>query len=96
MFVVILKYKKPLEDVERVGPAHREFLDRYYAKGNFIVSGRQNPPVGGMIICNASSREEVEAITKEDPFNTEGIADYTIVEFNPTKHARDFAPFLES
>ena len=94
MFVVILRYIKPLEEIEAVVPAHREFLDRYYANGNFIVSGRQNPPVGGLIVCKANSLEEIQAIMKEDPFNTEGIAEYSFIEFGPTKHALGFEQFL--
>lgn len=92
MFVVLLSYVKPMEEVLRVVPAHREFLDKYYEKGNFIVSGRQNPPVGGVIICKACSREEIASIMMEDPFNTEGIAEYTIIEFGHTKCAPWFEP----
>jgi uncharacterized protein YciI len=94
MFVILLKYVKPLEEVQAATPAHREFLGRYYENGTFIVSGRQKPPVGGVILCKASTREEVEAITHQDPFYIQGIAEYTIIEFDPVKYAPDFAPFL--
>lgn len=90
MFAVILKYKKPIEDVERHTPAHREFLDRYYAQGVLLISGRQNPPTGGVILAKAESRERVMGIFAEDPFMTEGVADYEFYEFTPTK----FQPFL--
>ena len=29
----LLKYIKPLEEVERLMPAHKEFLDRFYREG---------------------------------------------------------------
>lgn len=86
MFAVILKYKKPLEEVERHTVAHRAFLDRYYAQGILIMSGRQTPPTGGVVIANAKSREQLDAILAEDPFHIEGIAEYEIYEFTPGKY----------
>lgn len=85
MFIAILTYKKPLEDVDRHLQAHRDYLAEHYAAGDFIVSGPQTPRVGGVIMMKAESREEVEDIISEDPFNINGIADYQIVEFTPTK-----------
>ena len=49
IFVAILTYKKPLDEVVKFRPAHLDFLDEYYNAGKFIVSGRQTPPVGGVI-----------------------------------------------
>lgn len=31
MFIAILAYKKPLEDVDRILQAHREYLAEHYA-----------------------------------------------------------------
>lgn len=86
MFAIILKYKKSMDEVERHTPAHRAFLDRYYEKGILIMSGRQTPPTGGVIIANAKSREQLDAILAEDPFNIEDIAEYDIYEFTPGKY----------
>lgn len=96
MFAIILTYKKPIEDVERHTPAHRAFLDRYYAEGVLLISGRQNPPNGGVILAKAESRERVLEIFAEDPFMTEGVADYVIYEFTPTKFQPVLADWLAS
>lgn len=90
MFIINLSYKKEIDEVERVLPAHIEFLNQYYKKGNFICSGRKNPRIGGVILCNANNRDEVEQIIKEDPFNIEEIANYEVIEFMPTKYNDDF------
>jgi uncharacterized protein YciI len=95
MFAVILKYKKSLEEVERYTASHRAFLDRYYATGILIMSGRQTPPTGGVIIANAKSREQLDAMLAEDPFNTEGIADYEIYEFTPGKYQAALKELIE-
>lgn len=84
MFIAILTYKKPLEEVDSFLQAHREYLAEHYAAGDFIASGPQTPRIGGVIMMKAESRETVNAIIAEDPFHINGIADYQIVEFTPT------------
>lgn len=84
MFIAILKYKKPLEEVDRFLQAHRDYLAEHYAAGDFIASGPQSPRIGGVIMIKADNRADVDAIISQDPFNLNGIADYQIVEFNPT------------
>ena len=85
MFVIILRYKKTMDVIDRLRPAHLEFLDKYYAKGVFIASGRQNPLKGGVILATNTTREELEKITHEDPFYTEEVANFEIIEFMPNK-----------
>lgn len=89
MFVAILKYKKPLNEVDRFLQAHREYLAEHYAAGDFIASGPQTPRVGGVIMIKAENRTGVETIIAQDPFNINGIADYQIVEFTPTMFCDD-------
>ena len=92
MFAVILTYKKPFEEVERHTATHRAFLDENYAKGVLIMSGRQTPPAGGVIIANVANRQEAEALFAQDPFFKEGVADYQYYEFTPNK----FHPALKA
>ena len=89
MFIAILTYKKPLEEVDRFLQAHRDYLTEHYAAGDFIVSGPQTPRVGGVIMIKADNREAVDSIIVQDPFNINGIADYQIVEFTPTTFLND-------
>ena len=84
MFIAILTYRKPLEEVDRFLQAHRDYLAEHYAAGDFIASGPQHPRIGGVIMIKADNRADVDAIISQDPFNLNGIADYQIVEFNPT------------
>ena len=84
MFIAILTYKKPLEEVDRHLQAHRDYLAVHYAAGDFIASGPQTPRIGGAIMMKAKSRAAVDSIIAQDPFNINGIADYRIVEFTPT------------
>jgi uncharacterized protein YciI len=94
MFILHLKYLKPISEVERVLPKHNPFLDKYYANNKFICSGRKVPRDGGIILCRAKDIDEVKEIISEDPFYIEQVADYEITEFNPTKYTQGFDNFL--
>ncbi|KZL91824.1 YciI family protein [Clostridium magnum] len=95
MFIINLTYIKPLDEVEKHLTEHIAFLNKYYANNNFVCSGRKNPRTGGIILCNAKNMKEVEEIINEDPFKKNTIANYDIVEFEPTKYTEDFKVFVE-
>ena len=92
--VQITKAYNGKEEVERYLAEHRAFLDRYFAQGKLLCTGPQNPRTGGVIVSKAANRAEAEAFTREDPFFRHEIADYTIVEFEPTKYLPGFEKFL--
>lgn len=94
MFILNLKYLKPISEVERVLPRHISFLDKSYANNKFICSGRKIPRDGGIILCRAGDVNEVNGIISEDPFYIEKIANYEIIEFSPTKFIQGFGDFL--
>lgn len=89
MFIAILTYKKPLSEVDRFLAAHREYLSKHYAAGDFIASGPQAPRIGGVIMMKAADHAAVNAIIAQDPFNINDIADYQIVDFTPTMFCDD-------
>ncbi len=68
MFVIELIYKADLGEIDAHMAAHVRFLKKYYASGNFLVSGRKIPRDGGIILAVGKSRQDIEAIVKEDPF----------------------------
>ncbi|MGO0060646.1 YciI family protein [Brevibacillus fluminis] len=94
MFFVVLTYQKPIEEVEKHLEEHICFLDAQYAAKKFIFSGRRNPRVGGVILVNSTSREEVLRILQDDPFQKHEIAAYELIEFTPSKYDERFASFL--
>lgn len=94
MFLVILKYQKPIQVVMDYLGEHIKFLEKYYALNKFICSGRQEPRTGGIILCNAKDKKEVNTIIQEDPFNINNIAKYEIIEFIPTNYADGFKQFI--
>lgn len=96
MFVIELIYKASLEDIDAHMAAHVRFLNKYYAAGNFLVSGRKIPREGGIILSVGKNREEIEAIVREDPFHKHGLADFRIIEFRASQKAKDIQRRIES
>jgi uncharacterized protein YciI len=85
IFLLVSKYVKPLAEVDRALPAHREFLQRFYEEGTFVVSGPLNPRTGGVIVALGENRDDMLAVLAQDPFFIEGVSEYEILEFSPTK-----------
>jgi uncharacterized protein YciI len=85
---------RPLEEVDRLIDGHKAYLERNYAAGRFIVSGRREPRTGGVILARAASTADIEAVIAEDPFSQEGVAEYQVVEFLPGTWADGFAGFV--
>jgi uncharacterized protein YciI len=89
MFVVELTYKAPLARIDARMTAHVAFLKKQYAAGHFLVSGRQIPRTGGIILAVGESREQIEAIMAQDPFCQHGLAEVRIIEFRASQKADD-------
>ena len=89
MFVIELTYKVDLAEIDAHMAAHVKFLKKYYASGNFLVSGRKIPRDGGIILAVGTSRTQIETIIQEDPFHARGLADFRIIEFRASKRADD-------
>jgi len=87
MFVITLTYTVPVEEIDPHLAGHIEWLDRHYASGVMLASGRRVPRTGGVLLARAADRAALDAVLAEDPFARAGVATYDVVEFAPTKAA---------
>ena len=71
MFVVLVNYLKPIEEVERVVVPHGTYLDELYAQGVLLVSGPKIPRTGGVLLPKVWTNKSCGNVTK-DPFCTQG------------------------
>ena len=94
MFIFSITYLKPISEVEKYLPQHIDYLERHYQSGHFIASGRKVPRIGGVILCRAESKEQALTIMQKDPFYIYQIAQYELIEFIPTKFAKEFEVFI--
>lgn len=89
MFVIELIYKAPLARIDAAMKAHVAFLNKRYASGHFLISGRKIPRDGGVILALGKDRAEIEAIMREDPFCARGLADFRVIQFRASQRAPD-------
>ncbi|MCX8641205.1 MULTISPECIES: YciI family protein [unclassified Gilliamella] len=94
MFIFSITYLKPISEVEKYLPQHIDYLERHYQSGHFIASGRKVPRIGGVILCRAENKEQALTIMQKDPFYIYQIAQYELLEFIPTKFAKEFEVFI--
>ena len=87
MFVLLLTYVKPLDEVDALMRAHVAWLDEHYAAGRFLVSGRRIPRTGGVIVARGDDRDEMEALAASDPFVAGGVATCEVVQFRASQSA---------
>ena len=95
MFVVELIYKADLEEIDARMRAHMAFLNKQYAAGRFLISGRKVPRDGGIILALGKNRDEIEAIMREDPFCKHGLAEARVIEFRASQRADDIPKRVE-
>lgn len=88
LWVIQSRYLRSGDDLAAITPRHREWLDQHYRSGLFLVSGRKVDGTGGVLLAQAESQEQLEAIFKDDPFVLEGCSEYSYTPFIPVKRGR--------
>jgi uncharacterized protein YciI len=94
VFVLLLTYVQPLDEVDRLMRRHMAWLNEHYDAGRFVVSGRRIPRTGGVILARGDDRAEIEAIAASDPFVAGGVATCEVVEFRASQIAEDLRGLL--
>lgn len=95
MYVALLTYTAPIEEIDYVLPDHAEWLSRHFEHGNFLAAGRREPEPGGVIIVRAMSRGKLDALLATDPFVLRHLAAYTVVGFTASRTAAGLGPINE-
>ena len=96
MFIIHLNYIVPLERLDAYMTEHVKFLQKHYNSNTFIASGRKVPRTGGIILALAKTKEEIEAIMKEDPFCVHKLAECTVTEFLTSQTHPEFKKMLKN
>ncbi len=84
MFVLISRFQRPLDEVNLSFASHSAWVQRQYESGRFLVSGRREPLIGGIIVARASSTQELQEVLNTDPYHQKGLAEYDIFAFEAT------------
>jgi uncharacterized protein YciI len=84
VYVMISKYLAPVDEVDKVREAHLAFLDGLVQRGKLVIAGRQDPPVGGLVMIEADTEAEARELMADDPYLKHGLAEYTATGFRPS------------
>jgi uncharacterized protein YciI len=84
--IVILRYRKPLDQVLPHVDAHRAYLRGLKERGVVLASGPFVPRAGGVLllrIADADVDAALDRIRDEDPFSKAGVAQYELLPWEP-------------
>ncbi len=84
VFVLLARYTRPAEEVDRMLDDHKAWIARHQEAGRILMTAREVPLIGGMILA-VGDAEEIRAMIAEDPFHVSGAAEYEVREFQPAR-----------
>jgi uncharacterized protein YciI len=87
MYVILLDYTAPREEVDYLLPDHTDWLNQQYDDGYFLASGLRRPRTGGVVIARPMSRLKLEALMATNPLVERRMAHYDLIEFDATRTA---------
>ena len=85
--LMIVRYRRPIEEIEAVTEAHRAYLRTLQAQGILLASGPMDPRNGGVVLFrvqDANPLADLDAIRDGDPFFQQGLATYEPLVWNVT------------
>ncbi|MDR3495624.1 MAG: YciI family protein [Ancalomicrobiaceae bacterium] len=92
MYFISSTYAVAKDRIEALLPAHRAWLDRHYAAGDFLMSGRLDPPTGGFMLARAMPRSDLERLLESDPFRQQGCLTHQIQALVPLRVHETWPP----
>ncbi|RED54234.1 YciI family protein [Aestuariispira insulae] len=83
MFIILLKFSANRENAGTYMEAHKAWLKQGFDDGVFLLAGSLQPGLGGGILAQAGSLDDIAARVKEDPFVEEDVVKPEIIEMTP-------------
>jgi uncharacterized protein YciI len=84
VYLMISTYLVPLDDIATVRDEHLAFLDGLFAQGTLVAAGRQDPPVGGMVLLDVADEATAREVLTQDPYVVRGFVEYEARGWAPT------------
>jgi uncharacterized protein len=92
-FAAVIEYVQDKAKIAELRPMHRQYLASLKDKGQLAASGPFTDDYGALIIYEAATKEEAEALLKADPFNKGGVfVSYVMRPWNPVIANRELFP----
>ena len=85
MFIILLKFSDNKAQASQFMSDHKEWLQRGFDDGVFLLAGSIQPNLGGGIVAHNSSLPDLQSRVNKDPFVAESIVSAEIIEITPSK-----------
>lgn len=85
MFVVLLKFSENKGKAGQFMEGHKEWIQRGFDDGVFLVTGSLQPNAGGGILAHNATLAELESRVNDDPFVAESVVKAEIIEISPSR-----------
>ena len=72
-FAALINYTTDAATISATRPAHREYLKKLFASDRLVISGPFTDDTGGILVYEANSAAEAEALIRDDPFTRAGV-----------------------
>jgi len=90
-FLINMNYIVPLEIVVEVAPEHRAYLKAQFEAGRLLFSSARVPRTAGVLLARAEDISTIYEMIEGDPFKTEGIGEFEVVEITPILWAEELS-----
>ncbi len=90
--VVLIRYRRPFEEVQAVLEEHRAYLRSLKADGLLLASGPMEPRTGGVLLLRIPDdavHATLDRIRDNDPYIKQGVAQYEMWPWQPVLGAEE-------
>ncbi len=85
MYLMVSTYLAPLDEVDQAREEHLRFIDGLEERKLVVSAGRQDPPVGGVVLLAVETETEASALMADDPYVRRGLARYEAIGWQPSR-----------
>ncbi|MCH8182607.1 MAG: hypothetical protein IID55_05435 [Proteobacteria bacterium] len=80
MFIVLLKFSDNKSNASQFMKGHKEWIERGFDDGVFLLAGSLQPNLGGGIVAANTSLSDLQSRVNTDPFVVEKVVKTEILE----------------
>ena len=84
MFIALLKFSDNKARAGRLMEGHKQWIERGFEDGVFLLVGSLQPNMGGGILAHNTSLSEFQSRVNDDPFVVEKVVSAEIIEITPS------------
>jgi uncharacterized protein YciI len=95
LFIILLKFAENRDQASRFMEEHSAWIRRGFADGVFTLLGSLQPQLGGGILAQGGSLEQIRARVAEDPFVAHGVVTAEILQLEPSRADERLAFMLD-